>query len=81
MIPLFIAGAIWTYNIVKICERVASDNHENDDTESEESEDGENATISNSAEAIRFIRERKRSPQGRISGDSSLHGKRGNHGK
>lgn len=66
MLPLILAGAIWTYNICKIAERASlrkSDEGENPvvDEDSKESEDNENITISNSAEAIKYLKNQQKS--------------------
>ena len=67
MLPLILAGAIWTYNICKIVERAGSakDAEGGDSAEKNEASkddaDEENITISNSAEAIKFIRSKQKS--------------------
>jgi hypothetical protein len=65
MLPLILAGAIWTYNIVKIAQQVGSKksdesgNVENEDNKN--GEDSENITISNSAEAIKYLKNQQKS--------------------
>jgi len=66
MLPLILAGAIWTYNICKIAERAGSkksDESSNcvDDENNKDSEDNENINITNSADAIRFIKSQQKS--------------------
>ena len=72
MLPLILAGAIWTYNIVKIAQRVGSKKSDEnskgdkgsncvDDENNKDSEDNENINITNSADAIRFIKSQQKS--------------------
>jgi hypothetical protein len=69
LIPIFLAGAIWTYNICTIVKRVGSkksdENNASDENincvKDEQIEDSENITISNSADAIRFIKSQQKS--------------------
>ena len=65
MLPLILAGVIWTYNICKIVERagaVKSDEPADaEDKDSEEGEGDESVNISNSAEAIKHIKNQQKS--------------------
>jgi len=68
MLPLILAGAIWTYNICKIVERAGSTKPEDggnhaEDEDNKESNDGkeeDNITISNSSEAIKFYKNQQK---------------------
>ncbi len=67
MLPLILAGAIWTYNLCKIVERAGSKKSDENNTSDENSEDSENSvddeniTISNSAEAIKYLKNQQKS--------------------
>lgn len=66
IIPMFIAGALWTYNICKIIERSGSKKIDESsepagNEDAKENEGDENIIISNSAEAIKYIKNQQKS--------------------
>lgn len=72
LLPIFLAVAIGTYDICKIAQRAGSkksdensksDANSNcvDDENNKDSEDNENINITNSADAIRFIKSQQKS--------------------
>ena len=80
--PLVLAGAIWIYNGIKIAERLGSkksDENSNctDDKGNENTEENKNITISNSADAIRFIKSQQKSSgqRTRAGGGGERYGK------
>ena len=72
LLPIFLAVAIGTYDICKIAQRVSqkkSDENSKgdegsnrvDDENTKDNEDNENINITNSADAIRFIKSQQKS--------------------